>query len=119
MPGPRELFKRDTADLAPRAIAGAGGVFVGGIRHSDDFPHWSQKKVIVITFTQNYEYIIKKKTCFRRQSAKVLGPHKFKELFIVAVPTILPISVTLSHQKRNSSTTHSQTSLLTTKLTNG
>ena len=25
-PGPREPFKRDAADLAPRAIAGAGGV---------------------------------------------------------------------------------------------
>ena len=27
LPGPREPLKRDTADLAPRAIAGAGGVF--------------------------------------------------------------------------------------------
>ena len=56
--GPREPFKQDTVDLAPRAIAGTGGVFVstsltlssahvttvGGIRHSDDFPRSPQKK---------------------------------------------------------------------------
>ena len=27
LPGPRDTFKRDTVDLAPRAIEGAGGVF--------------------------------------------------------------------------------------------
>ena len=60
---PREPFKRDTVDLAPGAIEEVGGVLVsrsptlssahvshtmGGIRHTDDFPHWPQKKDIMI-----------------------------------------------------------------------
>ena len=50
---------------------------------------------------------------------KVLTSHKFKEASILAVPTVLQISVILSHRKSNSSTTYSQTSLLITKITNG
>ena len=51
LPGPREPFKRNTVDLAPRAIALAGGVF--SLYKSDTafppFPPWAEF-VIRITF---------------------------------------------------------------------
>ena len=54
LPGPRKPFKRETLDLAPRAIEGAVSTSLtlssahvstlGAIRHCDDFLSWTQKK---------------------------------------------------------------------------
>ena len=58
LPAPREPCKRDTVDLAPRAMQEQAGNLVsrsmtlssvhvstvGGIRHSDHFSRWPQKR---------------------------------------------------------------------------